>query len=109
MALCTKNMNTFKAERLRKRCTSSELASDEWQRHLKTFVVQTNFCNGADFSYIFFRGKSLPTEFLGKTMIQNFSRGKLDFFPTFFGGKFSAKFSAEFFPEKNVRKIGSIQ
>jgi hypothetical protein len=64
---------------------------------------------GADFSYIFFRGKSLSAEksaeFLGKMIFQNFFRRKIHFIPTFFGGKFSAEFSPKFSPEKNVRKI----
>jgi hypothetical protein len=63
---------------------------------------------GADFLYIFFRGKSLSAEnsveFLGKMIFQNFFCGKFNFFPTFFGGKFSAKFSAEFSPEKMYEK-----
>jgi hypothetical protein len=45
--------------------------------------------SGANFSYIFFRGKSLFAELLGKTIFQNFFRRKLQFFPTFLGGKFS--------------------
>jgi hypothetical protein len=37
-------------------------------------------------------------------IFQNFFRGKLQFFPTFFGGKFSSEFSAEFSPEKMYEK-----
>jgi hypothetical protein len=54
-------------------------------------------------------------DFFGKTIFQNFFRGKFHFFKTFsaensifpniFGGKFSAEFSPKFFPENNVRKI----
>jgi hypothetical protein len=42
-------------------------------------------------------------EFLGKTIFQNFFRGKLHFFSTFFfwGGGFSPKFS----PEKMYEKL----
>jgi hypothetical protein len=51
---------------------------------------------GADFSHIFFRGKSLSTEnsaeFLGQTIFQNFFRGKFNFFPTFLGENFPPNF-----------------
>jgi hypothetical protein len=60
----------------------------------------------------FFRGKSLSAEnsaeFLGKTIFQNFFRGKFNFSPTFFfflgGGNFPRNFP-KISPEKNVRKI----
>jgi hypothetical protein len=55
-----------------------------------------NITPRADFAYISFHGKSLSAEnsaeFLGKTIFQNFFRGKLQFFPTFLGGTFSAEF-----------------
>jgi hypothetical protein len=64
---------------------------------------------GADFSYIFFRGKRFSAEnsaeFLGKMIFWNFFRGKFQFFPTFFGKKFSQNFPWNF-PRKNVWKIG---
>jgi hypothetical protein len=61
----------------------------------------------------FFHGKSLSAEnsaeFLGKTIFQNFFRGKFHFFPTFFGRKFSAefspKFSMEFSPKFSPEKM----
>jgi hypothetical protein len=64
--------------------------------------------SGADFSYIFFRGKSLSAEksaeFLGKTIFQNFFRGKFHFFPTCLGENFPRNFPRNI-PQKNVRKI----
>jgi hypothetical protein len=41
-------------------------------------------------------------EFVEKMIFQNFSRGKLQFFPTFLGGKFSAEFSLEKTYEKSA-------
>jgi hypothetical protein len=51
---------------------------------------------GANFSYIFFRGKSLsaenPAEFPRKMIFQNFFRGKFHFSQHFFGGIFPRNF-----------------
>jgi hypothetical protein len=58
---------------------------------------------GADFSYIFFHGKSLSAEFLGKAMFQNFFRGKFHFFPTFWGENFPRNFPRNF-PQKKCTK-----
>jgi hypothetical protein len=43
-------------------------------------------------------------EFLGKTIFQNFFRGKFHFFPTFWGEIFRGIFP-EIFPVKNLQKI----
>jgi hypothetical protein len=66
-------------------------------------------CSGADFSYIFFGGKSLSAEnsveFLGKIIFQNFFPWKIPFFPNIFfwgGGEFSLKFSPEKMYEKSA-------
>jgi hypothetical protein len=61
----------------------------------------------ADFSYIFFHGKSLSAEFLGKTIFQNFFRGKFHFFPTFWVKIFRGIFP-EIFRRKKCTKIGPI-
>jgi hypothetical protein len=44
-------------------------------------------------------------EFLGKTIFQNFFRGKFLFFPKIFGGKIFRGIFPEIFPGKIVRKI----
>jgi hypothetical protein len=46
------------------------------------------------------------SEFLGKTIFQNFFRRKFHFFPNIFGGKIFRGIFPEIFPGKNVRKIG---
>jgi hypothetical protein len=44
-------------------------------------------------------------EFVEKMIFQNFFRVKLQFLPTFFGGKFSAEFSLEKMYEKSAPGI----
>jgi hypothetical protein len=54
-----------------------------------------------------FKGESgvdFSAEFLGKTIFQNFFRGKFHFFPNFFGGKTSAEFFLKISPEKMSEK-----
>jgi hypothetical protein len=46
-------------------------------------------------------------EFVEKMIFQNFFHGKLQVFPTFFGGKFSAEFSLEKMYKKSAQ-IGRI-
>jgi hypothetical protein len=71
---------------------------------LVDFFPQTH--QGPIFCTFFFHEKSLSAEnseeFLGKTIFRNFFRGKLQFFPAFFGGKFSAQFSLEKMYEKSA-------
>jgi hypothetical protein len=55
-----------------------------------------------------FLGKTNSAEFLGKTIFQNFFRGKLQFFPTFLGENFSVEFSAKFSPEKMYEKSSNL-
>jgi hypothetical protein len=47
-------------------------------------------------------------EFVEKMIFQNFFRGKLQFFPTFLGGKFSAEFSLEKMYEKSASDWASV-
>jgi hypothetical protein len=51
-----------------------------------------------------FPRKVISMEFLGKTIFQNFFRGKFLFFPTFLWEKFSMEFLSEFYPEKMYKK-----
>jgi hypothetical protein len=66
------------------------------------YILGNFFTNsyGANFSYIFSAEnhfpQKIPWNLLKKMIFQNFFRGKLQFFPTFFwGGEFSAEFSLE--------------
>jgi hypothetical protein len=72
------------------------------------YVLGYVFTNssGADFSYIFFHGKSLSAEFLGKMIFQNFFPRKIPFFPTFLGENFPRNFPPNFPRKKMYEKIG---
>jgi hypothetical protein len=63
---------------------------------------------GANFSYIFFRGKLFSAEnsvdFVGKNDFSKLFSRKIQFFPTFWGEKFSAEFSPEKMNEKSARE-----
>jgi hypothetical protein len=73
------------------------------------FLNELRYFFQADFSYIFVLGKSLTAEnsaeFLGKSIFQNFFRGKFNSSQHLWGKIFGGIFP-KIFPGKNVRKIG---
>jgi hypothetical protein len=77
-----------------------------YQKYLATLIQRPSHVQGvashpgADFSYIFFHGKSLSaensSEFVEKTIFQKFFRGKFNFSPNILWENFPRNFAPNF-------------